>query len=299
MELRQLETFARLVEVKTFTRAAEELSLTQPAVTRQIGALEGELRTRLLDRLGRRVAPTAAGEALYRYAVDIVRLADEARRAVEDVAAGVSGRLSVGASGTASTYLLPAIIRRFTQNFPAVEMSVHTAPSASIAQMVRENAVDLGVVMNFTAREGIRAVTVARYESVLVAHPDHPFAREFGSGPLPASRLAEGDFILMQAGANLRAYVDELLGNAGARPRVVMELDHVEAIKKMIEAGLGVSILPNLAVEEEVSSGRLVALPITGAGETRRPISAIYREDKYLSAALKEFVALLKEELGS
>lgn len=259
----------RLVDTKTFTRAAEELSLTQPAVTRQIGALERELKTRLLDRLGRRVSPTAAGEALYAYAVDIVRLAEEAKRAIGDVAAGVAGRLSVGASGTASTYILPAVIRQFTQRFPGVELSVQTGPSAHIAELVLANAVYIGVVMNFAARPGITTVTVAMYESVLVAEPSHPFARE--AGALPAHRLHEADFILMQKGTNLRAYVDELLASAGAPPHVVMELDNVEAIKKMVEAGLGVSMLPLLAVENDIAAGRLAAVPIAGVGRPNVP----------------------------
>lgn len=298
MELRQLETFVKLVEAKTFTRAADELSLTQPAVTRQIGALERELKTRLLDRLGRRVAPTAAGEALYRYAVDIVRLAEEAKKAVGDVAAGVSGHLSVGASGTVSTYILPAVIRRFTERFADVELSVHTGPSAQIVALVADNSVDLGVVMNFAGRPGIAAVTVAMYESVLVAHPDERFTAADHAGGLSAQRLADERFILMQRGTNLRTYVDELLGNAGVQPHVVMELDNVEAIKKMVQAGLGVSMLPWLAVEEDISAGRLVAIAVAGVGPTERPISAIYREDKYLSAALKEFVAVLRNEIG-
>src|SRR5579862_7073786 len=293
MELRQLETFVRLVELQTFTKAAEELSLTQPAVTRQIAALEAELKTRLLDRLGRRVELTAAGQALFAYASRIVRLSEEARRAVRDVAAGVSGPLSIGASGTASAYILPAIVRQFTQGYPEVELSVHTGPSASIVEMVMRNVVDVGVVMNFEGHAGIDSVTVASYESVLVVPPNHELAR--GGNGVPIERLAQSDFIVMQKGTNLRSYVDQILAQAGAQPRIVMELDNVEAIKKMIEAGLGVSLLPKLAVEAEVASGQLAAISLTGVGDTRRPISAIYRQDKYLSSALKAFVNILRD----
>jgi DNA-binding transcriptional LysR family regulator len=295
MELRQLETFVRLVELGTFTRAAEEMSLTQPAVTRQIAALEAELKTRLLDRLGRRVELTAAGKALFPYADRMVRLSQEAVVAVRDVAAGVSGPLSVGASGTASAYILPDVVRQFTQSYPTVELSVHTGPSARVADMVMRNLVDVGVVMNFEGHEGIDSVTVAFYESVLVVPLGHKLIREDKGAPV--EEFAQSDFIVMQRGTNLRSYVDQILAQSGEQPRIVMELDNVEAIKKMIEAGLGVSLLPKLAVEEEVASGRLAALPLAGIQNTKRPISAIYRQDKYLSAALKEFVEMLRNEL--
>src|SRR5215813_13325179 len=113
MELHQLEAFEAIVAHRNFTRAAEALHLTQPAITRQIASLERELRTRLFDRLGRTVQMTAAGEALHRYAAQIVRLSQEAQHAVADIEAGTAGRLAVGASNTLATYVLPPLLRRF------------------------------------------------------------------------------------------------------------------------------------------------------------------------------------------
>src|SRR4051794_25233141 len=115
MELRQLRTFVRVAALGSFSRAAEELMLTQPAVTRQIAALERECRTRLLERLGRRVELTPAGEMLHRYAAQMLRLEDEAARAVSDVAAGVAGRLALGASSTTAAYVLPPLLRRYRE----------------------------------------------------------------------------------------------------------------------------------------------------------------------------------------
>ncbi len=274
-----------------FTRAAEELSLTQPAVTRQIAALEGELRTRLLERMGRRVQLTATGEALYRYAVEILRLAGEAERAVADVAAGVGGRLAVGANSTTATYILPPLLRRFRERHAGVELSVHTGVSARVVEMVVANEVDIGLVTGFADQPGLVALPLAEYATGVVVYPEHPFAQR--GGPVPTADLQGSPLILMEEGTNLRAYVDRLLSSAGVAEQTTMELDNVEAIKKMIEARLGISLLPLVSVEAEVAAGRLIALPLADVPTAQRRIAAIHRQDKYLSSALKAFLSLL------
>lgn len=295
MELRQLETFVRIVELGSFTRAAEELSLTQPAVTRQIASLEAELKTRLLERLGRKVALTSSGEALFRYAAEILRLTDDARRAVADVSAGLSGKMTVGASSTAATYLLPPILSRYRELYSAVELNVHTGLSAHIADLVMENAVDLGVVMGDHSRAGLKQETVGESATVVVTYPDHPLADRTA---VKAEELGLSALILMEEGTNLRRYVDRLLSTAGVKEQVSMEMDNVEAIKKMIEARLGISLLPSMAVEAEVAAGRLAALPLADVPGASRTVSLIYRADKYVSAAMKGFMRLLAELAG-
>jgi DNA-binding transcriptional LysR family regulator len=302
LELRQLETFARVAQLQSFTRAAEELALTQPAVTRQIAALERELHTRLLERMGRRVQVTAAGEALYAYAVQMLRLEQEAERAVADVVLGMAGRLAVGASSTTATYLLPPLLRRFREAYPGVELSVHTGVSAQVAERVLANEVDVGVVTGLREPSGLVEIPLAEFATGVVVYPEHPLAgRARSSGAaesgVGAAELAGSSLILMEEGTNLRTYVDRLLSAAGVEERVTMELDNVEAIKKMIEARLGISLLPLLSVGAEVEAGRLVALPLADVPGAHRRIVAIHRPDKYLSAALSAFLALLKSEL--
>lgn len=332
MELRQLETFAKVAELRNFTRAAEELSLTQPAVTRQIAGLERELRTRLLERMGRRVALTAAGEALYRYAMEILRLSREAERAVADVATGAAGRLAVGANSTTATYILPPLLRRFREAHPGVELSVHTGVSAQVVEMVVANAVDVGIVTGVREQAGLTVLPLAEQATGVVVYPGHPLAEEgnwetgklgneegigklgnqemntTGNHPISqfpnslisssravrAEELAGSPLILMEEGTNLRTYVDRLLSAAGVEERVTMELDNVEAIKKMIEARLGISLLPLVSVQAEVEAGRLVALPLADVPGAHRRLAAIHRQDKYLSSTLKAFLSLLK-----
>jgi DNA-binding transcriptional LysR family regulator len=294
MELRQLEAFEAIVAHRNFTRAAEALHLTQPAVTRQIAALEAELRTRLFDRLGRAVQMTAAGEALHRYAEEIVRLAQEARHAVTDIGAGVAGRLAVGASNTLATYVLPLLLRRFRETYPRVEIAVHTGISAQVLEMVRANVADIGLVTGEVTDPLLSAAVLADYETCVVVPPSHPLASKKA---VCAAELTGSPLILMEAGTNLRTYVDRLLNAAGVEEQITMEMDNVEAIKRMIEAELGISMLPEVSVSAEVAAGRLVALKLTGVPGANRRIALAHRHDKYLTTTLQAFIRLLKTEI--
>ncbi len=298
MELRYLETFAAVARYRSFTRAAEILNLTQPAVTRQIAVLEAELKTLLLDRMGRRVELTAAGRVLQNYANDMIRLEREARRAVSDVASGMAGTVAVGASSTLATYLLPPVLRRFREAHPGVEVSIHTGPSAQVAAMVASNEADLGVVTQVGAPSDLLETVLGDYATGVVVYPGHPLAVvEALNRTVTASDLAGNPLILMDHGSNLRTYVDRLLSAAGVEEQVTMELDNVEAIKKMIEARLGISLLPLLAVQPEVESGRLVALPLADVPGARRRIAAIHRKDKYVTSAMQALLTLLKSAM--
>ncbi len=296
MELRQLETFEYVARMRSFTKAAEALSLTQPAVTRQIAALEAELHTRLLERMGRRIDLTASGVVLMRYTTEILRLSKEAVRAVADVSSGDTGKLSIGASNTTSTYILPSFLRVFHEAYPGVDLSVHTGASARITEMVLMNEVDIGFVTGVEKLGDLIEIPLASYTSGVVLYPEHPLAKRSASQGVRAEELAGSRFILMEEGTNLRTHVDKLLSPAGVVEQVAMELDNVEAIKKMIEARLGISLLPLTAVELEAQAGRLVALPLTDVPDSTRTISAIHRKDKYLGKALSVFINMLRTQ---
>lgn len=294
MELYQLEAFEAVVAQRSFTRAAETLCLTQPAVTRQIAALEAELKTRLFDRLGRTVQMTAAGEALHRYAEAVIRLVREAEHAVADIEMGAAGRLAVGASSTLATYVLPPLLRRFREAYPRVEITIHTGVSAQVLEMVRANEADIGLVTAETHDRVLQATVLADYATVVVLPPIHPLASR---ATVRAADLAGSPLILMEAGTNLRTYVDRLLNAAGVEEQVTLELDNVEAIKRMIQADLGISLLPEVAVSAEVAEGRLAALKLTDVPHANRHIALVHRRDKYLTAALQAFLSLLKTGL--
>jgi DNA-binding transcriptional LysR family regulator len=298
MELHQLEAFEAVVLHRSFTRAAETLFLTQPAVTRQIAALESELHTRLFDRFGRTVRLTAAGETLHRYAEQVLRLAREARDAVTDTEKGSHGRLSVGASSTLATYVLPPLLRRFRESYPHVEISISTGVSARVVEMVRDGEADVGLVTTEAGIPGNGLVTslLTNYETGAVVPPGHPLAER---ERISAAELGSFPLILMETGTNLRAYADGLLEAAGIDGQVAMELDNVEAIKRMIEAGLGISLLPMVAVRAEVVGGRLVVLPLTDVPRGHRRIALVHRRDKYLSGPLSAFLERVRQDVGT
>lgn len=297
MELRELDAFVRVVNLGGFRKAADSLCITQPAVTRQIAILERELNTRLLERMGKKVLLTASGEVLYNYATQILHLRQEAQRRVEDVREGTSGRLTIGASSTAATYVLPALLHRFRIENPRVELRVHTGVSSKIGEQVLRNEVDAGVVMDFPGRPDVTEKPLAEYAMRLVVYPDHPFAsRHLESGVSPANLEGE-PLIVMEPGTNLRTFVERILSAAGITGQISLELDNVEAIKKMIEARLGISLLPFVAVREETLAKRLVALPFNDLPNATRVISVIYRKDKYVFGSLRHFVDLLQSEL--
>ena len=296
MDLHLLAAFEAVAKHRSFTRAAEALYLTQPAVTRQIAALELSLKTRLFERMGKTVLLTHAGEKLHGYAVEILRLAVEAERSVGEIATGVSGRLAVGANSTTATYYLPNLLRRYRESFPGAELSVHTGASAQVAEMVVGGLVDLGIVTGYREQSGLIEIPLTQFATGVVVYPEHELANREGrrGDSIRAEELSGFPLILMEHGTNLRTYVDRLLTSAGVEERVTMELDNVEAIKKMIEAQHGISLLPLISVEAEVESGRLVALKLADVPNSQRKVTAIYRQDKFLTATLKTFLALLE-----
>jgi DNA-binding transcriptional LysR family regulator len=296
MELRQLEIFTRVAALKSLTRAGEELFLTQPAVSRSIAALETELRTRLFDRLPRSVELTPAGQALLERSAQILLQTEKAIRAVSDVNSGDAGRLAIGASSTAATYVLPELLARYRATFPRVSISVQTGGSATVAEMVLRSEVDVGVIMGLSPREELIDIRLSTFETVVVMDITNSLA---SAANISVEEIAQEPLIVMQPGTNLRQYVDSLFRVCDLHPRISMEMDNVEAIKKMVEAGLGIALLPRLAVEREVKAGLLSATSVANNPVPNRRISVIHREDRFVFRALERFVELLKQELSS
>jgi len=301
MELRQLLALVTVAETASFTKAAERLSLTQSAVTRQILALEQETHTRLLDRLGKTVVLTSAGAVLQGYALEMLRLDSEAVHALQDVRSGAGGQLVVGVSSTAAAYLLPPLLSLYRQDRPGVDLSVRTGPSGRVAELVADNQVDVGILMDEPAIAGLKSIKVAEYSISLIVYAGHPLVQatmRSGRG-VNLQQVSDLPLILMQKGASLRRSADELLGQAGSEQLISMELDNVEAIKKMIEARLGVSLLPTMSVKDETASGSLIALPIDSPNPPKPSIVVIHRQDKYVSGAMSAFINLVKSNIGA
>ncbi|MDQ2730715.1 MAG: LysR family transcriptional regulator [Armatimonadota bacterium] len=289
MEVHQLISFLQVASEGSVTRAADRLYLTQPAVTKQLQALERELGARLFERTGRGVELTEAGTALLDYAQRSLSLLDECRQVISDIGAGAAGRLVIGAGVTTSIFQLPAWLRRLQESYPGLDIVVRTGGSKQIAASVLHREIELGLVTSPVEDPAICSLPLYKEEITLVADPRHPFAGQTVEG----EELAAAPFILFPEGTGFREYLDHTLSLSGLKVKVKMESDSVEAIKSFVGVGLGLSFLPQLAVAGEMESGILACVSVKGMEPLRRTTAAIYRKDRRLSVGARALIGIL------
>jgi len=273
--LTQIEAFLTVAERRTVSEAATVLYVTQPALTTRIKNLERELGVDLFVRTPRGMRLTAEGRAFRSHAQRAVQSLAEGRQLLRELRDGRVGELLVGAAPAISTYVLPLVLRRFQASFPNVHLIVRTGHSEEILDLVLREQVHVGLV-----RELPHAATIARplYEDeiVLVVHPGHRFAE---LRTIDVRELAGERLILFDRTSSYFVLTSTFFREAGVVPRGVMELDNVDATKKMVEHGLGIAFLPYTAVRVELASGSLQEVAIAGYEPVRRPIVAIRRRD--------------------
>lgn len=293
MELRQLATFREVAAAGGFTKAAERLGYAQSSVTTQIQALERELGVRLFERLGKRVVLTESGRLLLGYAERILKLADEARAAIAQ-GDEPTGTLIIGAAETLCTYRLPPVLRRYRARFPRVQLILKPGLCPDMRRAVREGQLDLAFLLEEpVCPPDLVVEPLVREEVRVLVHPDHPLAKREAVGP----HDLDGETLLVTEGrGGYRARFERALVAAGVRPSVVLEFGGVEAIKQCAIAGMGVAVLPAVAVAEEVSGGQLVALPWCGP-DLSVVTQLAWHKDKWLSPTLRAFLQVTREML--
>lgn len=255
MDERALEVFLMVARHLSFSDAARELHLSQPAVSQQIRRLEAELSTRLFDRTSRRVHMTPAGAALLGRANDLLREHAEARRAVRSAAVEVAGGLSIAASLTIGGYLLPPVLAQLAQRAPALRIRVRIENTQEVAESLLAGRADLGFVEGDVVARGLTLTRVREDELVVITAATHRFA---GSETIQLGDLAKEAFVLREPGSGTRQVAERHLESAGLDPkelRVVAELSSIDAVKTAVAASLGVSIISKTAVVEGVASG--------------------------------------------
>jgi len=258
MELRQLKTFCLAAETLNFSRTAEMLNYAQSSVTMQIQALEEELGVMLFERLGKVLKLTSEGERFLRYSKEILRLAEEAR---ETVATGdrPAGTLTIGSVESLCTYRLPPLLRVFRERFPDVRLVLHPSACADLTRGVQEGRFDAAFCLDRPVHAPQLAAETLLYEElILLSHPDHPLSRKTNVTPYD---LADGEVLLLtEAGCSYRGLFEQTLLAAEVRPDTVLEFGSVEAIKQCAMAGMGITVLPRVAVQAELAAGRLAPL---------------------------------------
>ena len=269
MDLRQLEVFARVVETRSFSRAAEALRLTQSTISEHVRLLEEEVGARLFDRLGRETVPTRAGELLYGYAQRLLALRAEAQQALQQFLGQISGGLTVGASTIPGEYVLPPLIGAFREKFPQVSIALHIGDSREIADSVVEGRVELGLIGARPEQRTLQAVELMPDELVVVVPPGHAW---FGRKLVTLDELKPEPLIVREPGSGSRQALETALDEAGpglGGLRVIAEMGSTSAIKQAVKAGVGLSIMSKRAVEEECRHGLLWCLTIKDLRFTR------------------------------
>ena len=290
MDIRKLDVFCKVVELKSFTRAARAVFLSQPTVSDHVRHLEEELGQKLVDRLGREAEPTPAGRLLYDYASRILRLQQETLEALARFGGRLSGETTIGASTIPATYILPALIGTFRAAHPEVTVSVRISGSHEIARKVLAGEYDLGLVGAVWNERGLDWTELFTDTLVLVARPDHPLA---GRGPVTLDDLCGQDYVGREQGSGTRKVIGVLLEAAGRRETDLHQVALFganEAVREAVKAGVGVSMLSRRSVAADLDAGALVEIPLKGvSGE--RPFYLLRRRNRQLppsAAALAE-----------
>jgi DNA-binding transcriptional LysR family regulator len=295
MELRQLEIFRILAHELNFTRAAERAHCVQSNVSVQIRAMERELGVQLFERLGQHVNLTAHGGRLLPYAERILRLLEEARTVAKD-GNSPAGPLLIGSPESVLTYRLPPVLQAFRAKFPEVELAFRAVGGAELVPQLEHGQLDMGLVIEDRLKDpNLEVESLCAEPLSLLAHLQHPLLSRRAVGP---EDLREEAFLLTDAGCAYRSKLERALAKAHVRPKAVMEFTSVETIKQCAALGMGIACLPTIVAGSEIATGKLAALPWSGADLSMRTL-AVWHKDKWHSPAMKAFLCLLRKRLSS
>ncbi|MFP3870298.1 MAG: selenium metabolism-associated LysR family transcriptional regulator [Syntrophobacteria bacterium] len=269
MDLRRLEVFCKVFELKSFSRAAEASLLSQPTVSEHIRHLENCLDVQLFDRLGREVVPTPAGKILYSYARRMLNLRREATRTLERYRGKVHGELELGGSTIPGQYILPSLIGTFKQNFAGIRIKLVIADTMRITSLVLDGSLELGVVGARMKNDKLKFHRLFEDELVLAVPADHPWCER---SHITLEELSEAPFIMREQGSGTKMVMHEILEKAGLEPErlnVMAEMGSTDAVRQAIKAKVGVSILSRRAVADDLHFRQLCQVPIEGVHFTR------------------------------
>ncbi|MBI3969422.1 MAG: LysR family transcriptional regulator [Chloroflexi bacterium] len=292
LNLHHLEVFRTVARVGNITRAAEELSISQPSVSAQVKELERACGLPLLERQPRGVQLTYAGELVYTYAQRLFATAEELERTLDDLRALTRGRLLLGASTTIGEYLLPEMMGAFHAAHPGVELRLVIANSDEIVAKVLRHELDLGFVGAATQHPDLSSTRFVDDEIVLIVSPRHELAARAAVVP---AELGHANWIAREAGSATRREAEQGLAAVGVLLVPAMELGSNEAIKRAVAAGLGFGLISRHAITAELAAQHLVAPPVAG-WSCRRPLCFCYRRDRRLSRAELAFLSLLSTD---
>lgn len=290
MDINQLEVLVTVAREKSFSRAAEMLNRTQPAVSQAIGRLEQDLGEKLFDRSSKDGTLTPAGEVLVDYARQMLNLRRSAENALRELADLHRGKVTISANEHTVFYLLP-VIAEFRKRFPQIKIEVKRGVASRIPSEITSREVELGVLSFKPSDSSVRSVAVKKDELVLICAPGHPLASKTS---VNVEELGDEIFIAHNAKSPYREKVIETFAANKTKLRISVELPSLEAIKRLVETGAGVALVPGLTAAAEIGDGRLIGLSVPQM-KFERSLHLIYRRNSALSHAAQAFLDLAKE----
>lgn len=289
--LDQLRALVEVARTGSFTRAAESLAISQPAVSVQIRTLEQAVGLQLFERRPRNVVLTDAGRILERYARQILKMEAEFAVEISDLQRLERGLLRVGAGATPSIFTLSGLFAEYYRRWPGVELQVRIGRTSELVSQVMEDELDLAIIASETSQEGLQRMPIYRERCMAIAGTGHPLA---ASQTISLAELPKHRFVMLPPDSGFRRFLNRKLGEHGITINVAMELSSLESIKEVVRTGVLVSIVPETAVSGESEHSGLQTVAIAGA-ELVRQTCAIQRQDKYVSQAMKAFYGLIRE----
>jgi DNA-binding transcriptional LysR family regulator len=291
MQIESLKVFCDLADSESFTKAAQINGVTQSAISQQISSMERIFKSQLIERSKKRFRLTREGQVLYDYSKQILQTYDSLDSQLKELKDLISGTIRVATIYSIGLHDLPPYIKKYMKSYPTVNIHVEYRRANQVYEDVLSNVVDLGLVAYPAKDSKLEIVPLRKEPLVLICHPQHPFAKQKG---IKLKQLVDEKVIGFEPDIPTRKALDKILREYGVDVKHVMEFDNVETVKRAVEIDAGVSIVPLGTVTQEISKNTLAAVEIED-GEFFRPLAAMYKKNKVLSPAMKQFLATLKD----
>jgi DNA-binding transcriptional LysR family regulator len=291
MQIESLKVFCDLTETESFTKAAQINHITQSAVSQQISSLERQFKSLLIERSKKKFRLTREGQVLYEASKQIVQTYENLHSRLQELKDIISGTVRVATIYSVGLHDLPPYIKRYLKSYPTVNVHVEYRRANQVYEDVLGNVVDLGLVAYPTRDPKLELVPLRKEVLVLICHPQHPLAK---SKSLKLSAIAGQKFVAFEPDIPTRKAIDKVLREHGVQVMPVMEFDNVETVKRAVEIDAGVAIVPLGTVTQEIAKQTLASVQLDDA-DLHRPLAVIYKKNKVLSTAMKQFIAMLKE----
>ena len=291
MQIESLKVFCDLAETESFTKAAQINGVTQSAVSQQISSLERQFKSLLIERSKKKFRLTREGQVLYDYSKQIIQTYDGLHSKLQEIKDIISGTIRVATIYSIGLHDLPPYIKRFLKDYPTVHVHVEYRRANQVYDDVFSNVVDLGLVAYPTKDAKLEVVALRKDPLVLICHPQHAFAKQKS---IKLKAVADQKFVGFEPDIPTRKALDKVLKEHDVEVKNVMEFDNIETVKRAVEIDAGVSIVPQGTVAQEIAKQTLAAVTIEDA-ELFRPLAAIYKKNKVLSPAMRQFINIIKD----